>query len=396
MKPPTILALTSYFKGQRFLQQAHARGARVFLFTVDRCLKRDWPRESLEDIFALPNEHTLKDLVHTVSYLMRKQRFDRIVALDDFDVETAAHLREHFRLDGMGETLSRYFRDKLAMRVGAERAGIPIPEYVGLFNDDEVRAFTARVPAPWMLKPRSQASATGIKKMRSEQELWTTLEELRDERCFYLLERYVPGDVFHVDSIMSAGIVRLAEAHQCGTPPFDVAHAGGIFSSHTIERGTELDKSLKKLNATLLIRFGLVRGTAHVEFIRCRETGTIYLLECASRVGGAHIADMIEAATGINPWAEWADVEIDGDQYELPKPRTDYGGLVVCLAREEIPDTTMFSDPEVVYRSPEPNHVGLVVRSSDPQRAQELVALYEERLRRDVLAVMPAAAKPAH
>lgn len=72
MKPPTILALTSYFKGQRFLQQAHARGARVFLLTVDRCLKRDWPRESLEDIFALPNEHTVKDLVHTVSYLMRK------------------------------------------------------------------------------------------------------------------------------------------------------------------------------------------------------------------------------------------------------------------------------------------------------------------------------------
>jgi hypothetical protein len=396
LKAPTVLAVTSYFKGQRFLQRAHARGAKVFLLTVEKCLHKDWPRESLDDVFAIPDQHTLRDVVHTVSYLARSHRFDRVVALDDFDVEVAAHLREHLRLDGVGETLARYFRDKLAMRVGAERAGVPIPEYVALFNDEEVRAFTARVPAPWMLKPRSQASATGIKKMRSEAELWAALEAMGDDRAFHLLERYVPGDVFHVDSVMSGGLVRLSEAHQCGTPPFDVAHAGGIFSSHTIERGTELDRALKALNATVLTRFGLVRGTAHVEFIRCRETGTIYLLECAARVGGAHIADMIEASTGLNPWSEWADVEIDGDAYVLPTPRAEYGGLVVCLAREASPDTSAFSDPEIVYRSPEANHVGLVVRSPDPARARSLVSSYEERLRRDVLAVMPAISKPAH
>ncbi len=395
-KAPTILALASYFKGQRFLERAHARGARVYLLTVAKCLNKEWPRHCLEDVFAVPDEHKLSDVVLTTSYLARSIPFDTIVALDDFDVETAAHLREHFRLEGMGDTAARFFRDKLAMRTGAAKHGIPIPEFSPLFHDADVRAFCARVPAPWMVKPRSQASATGIRKIASEEELWRVLEELGDDRAFHLVEGYVPGDVYHVDSILSGGVVRMSEVHRCGTPPFDVAHGGGIFSSATVKRGSEEENLLRSLNESVLTKFGLTRGTAHVEFIRSRETGKFVLLECAARVGGAHIADMVEAATGLNLWSEWADVVIDGDAYQLPRPRREYGGLVVCLAREERPDTGSFSDPEVVYRSPEAHHVGLVVRSPDVDRATGLVETYRERLLREVVAVMPAPSKPSH
>ena len=62
-----------------------------------------------------------------------------------------------------------------------------------------------RVPAPWVLKPRSEASAIGIKKMHAPDEVWRTLEQLGDRQSFYLLERFVPGDIFHVDSIVSEG-----------------------------------------------------------------------------------------------------------------------------------------------------------------------------------------------
>ena len=96
------------------------------------------------------------------------------------------------------------------------------------------------------------------------------------------------------------------------------------------------------------------------------------MLECAARVGGAHIADMVEAATGINLWQEWAKIEVGGGKvpYTLPKTREEYGGLLLTLAREERPDTSMFSDPEVVYRSPEKSHIGLVLRSPDHARIQ--------------------------
>ena len=90
-----------------------------------------------------------------------------IVALDDFDVETAAKLREHLRIPGMGDTTARYFRDKLAMRARAKDRGILVPEFIQVLNHDKLNKFINRTPAPWVLKPRSQASTIGIKKIET-------------------------------------------------------------------------------------------------------------------------------------------------------------------------------------------------------------------------------------
>ena len=142
------------------------------------------------------------DMINAVSYLARTRRIDRIIPLDDFDVETVADLREHLRMPGMGGSTARFFRDKLAMRVQAQDEGIPVPEFVHVLNYDDLRTYMASVPAPWVLKPRSEASSMGIRKVNHESELWPLLDELGDRQSFYVLERFVPGDVFHVDSVV--------------------------------------------------------------------------------------------------------------------------------------------------------------------------------------------------
>jgi len=48
----------------------------------------------------------------------------------------------------------RRFRDKLAMRDRAQETTLPVPPFVGLFNDERVRAFAREGPRPWILKPR--------------------------------------------------------------------------------------------------------------------------------------------------------------------------------------------------------------------------------------------------
>ena len=88
------------------------------------------------------------------------------MALDDFDVEMAAMLREDLHVPGMGETTSRAFRDKLAMRSRARSAGIRCPAFIHVLNHEALRSWIAHVAPPWVLKPRSQAAAIGIKKDR--------------------------------------------------------------------------------------------------------------------------------------------------------------------------------------------------------------------------------------
>jgi biotin carboxylase len=239
-----------------------------------------------------------------VSWLVRSQAVDRIVPLDEFDLETAAALREHLRVPGMGQTTARYFRDKLAMRVRGREAGFAVPEFTPLFNDEQVRAFTGRVPPPWLLKPRSSAAAIGIRRVEDADALWRALDEIGDERSSQLLERFVPGDVYHVDSIVEEGAVLFAAAFRYGRPPMAVAHEGGIFTTRMLERGSEEERRLQALNRDLLRALGLVRGVTHAEFIRARDDGRFHFVETAARVGGAHIADVVEAATDANLWAE--------------------------------------------------------------------------------------------
>ena len=392
-----VLCLATYFKGERFMREAAALGARVYLLTVAKLLMRPWPRDILADVYAMRDGADVGETTRTVSYLARSVRFDRIVALDDFDVETAASLREHLRIPGMGDTTARHFRDKLAMRVKAREEGILVPDFVHVLNYDALRDFMKRIAPPWMNKPRSEASAAGITKVTSEEQLWQLVEKQGDRQSSFLLEQYLPGDVYHVDTIVSEREIIFAEVHRCGAPPFDVAHGGGIFSTSTVERGSRDEVELLELNARTLKCMNLVRGVSHIEFIKGRADGKFYMLECAARVGGAHIADMVEASTGVNLWAEWAKIEVGGGKapYALASSEKNYGGLIVTLAKDERPDTSAFDAPEVVFRSPEKNHIGLVLRSPERARVEQLLAEYMERVK-PLMATMPALEKPAH
>ena len=390
----TVLCIATYRKGDEFLRECRRQGCRVLLLTDEKLRDADWPRESIDEFFYVRRDMPESDIRKGAAFLARAERLDRIVALDDFDVETAAMLREYLHVPGMGETTGRGFRDKLAMRARARAAGIPCPDFVHVVNDAAIDEWTSRVAAPWVLKPRSQAAAIGIRKIGGVEELRRTLDTLGDERPEYLLEQFVPGDVYHVDSLVfNRGIV-FAAASRYGTPPMAVAHEGGIFVTRTIDDGDGIAAALREMNARLLGAFGLLRGVSHTEFIRAQD-GQIYFLETSARVGGAYIVDVVEAATGVNLWREWAKIEIAGEygSYEPPPSRGQFAGIVLSLARQEWPDMSGYTDPEIVLRVNKRHHAGLIVASSDESRVRALVESYPARFYADFHASAPPPAR---
>jgi biotin carboxylase len=385
--------MSSFLKGQEFLRECKRLGCRVLLLTVAKLQDADWPRENIDDVFYMPDLYGREDVIHGVSYLARSEQIDRIIPLDEFDLEMASTLREHLRVPGMGETTVRHFRDKLAMRMRAQEEGVPVPEFVPILNYDRLREYMANVPPPWVLKPRLSASAIGIRKLYESEQVWRTLDELGDKQSFHLLERFVRGGVYHVDALIWEKEVVFAEAHGYMNPPFEVYHGGGLFCTRTLDRNSPETEALKEANREIVRALGMVRGAVHTEFIRSDEDGRFYFLETAARVGGANIADMVEAATGVNLWREWARLEVAsarGEQYTPPEARQDSAGLLLSLARQEWPDTRAYSDPEIVWRMSKRHHVGLIVASHDAGRVQDLLTSYMGRIREDFAATMPA------
>lgn len=395
-RPLTILCISSYEKGQEFLRTCKAMGCRVLLLTVEKLRNADWPREAIDEMFFMPEELPAQDLIHAVSYAARSQPIDRVVALDEFDMENVSSLREHMRIPGMGLTTVRYFRDKLAMRARAKEAGLPVPDFVAILNYDAIREFMSRVPAPWLLKPRAQASGIGMKKIYKPEELWPWLDQLGNKQSFYLLEQFIPGSVFHVDSVASERNVLFAEPHAYGTPPLDTSHQGGVFTTRTLPRGSAGAQALLALNREVLEELGFIRGVTHAEFLKTHSDGKFYFLEVAARVGGAYISNVVEAATSINLWREWARLEIGAglQPYQLPAVSQNYAAVILSLARQETPDTSTYIDPEIIYRVKKYHHAGFILRSPSQQRLEELLDSYSRRFETDFLARQPVPERP--
>ena len=393
----TILCISTYEKGQAFMREAARLGCRVILLTVEKLRDADWPKDVLSEFLTMPAELTPDQVLNTVTYLARSRNIRTIVALDEFDMEVVALLREHMRLPGMGQSATRYFRDKLAMRHAAGRAGVLVPEFTQVLNYDDLRVFMCSVPGPWVLKPRSEASAIGIRMIGEPEQLWRTLDELGDRQSHFLLERFVPGHIFHVDGITWDGEVLFGAVHQYGQAPMRVMHEGGVFTTRAIRRDSVEAQQLGELHGRVLKTLGMVRGVTHTEFIRAHEDGRYYFLESAARVGGAFISDVVELSTGVNLWAEWAKTEIAGlrgEQYTLPEVTEMYAGSVLCLARVPEPDTSMFEDLEIVYRMRKYHHAGLIVKSSDAGRVEALLEDYSGRFLDMYCATEPVPDKP--
>jgi biotin carboxylase len=406
----TILCIATYFKGEPFLRECKALGCTVLLLTTDKLIGAEWPRESIDEIHSVPRDASDQAIRRHVDKIARRHRIDRIAALDDFDVEIAAMLREHLRVPGMGRTTAARFRDKLAMRMQAGTIGVLVPEFTAVFNDQEVADWAARVVPPWVLKPRSSAAAIGIRKVDDREALWRALEDAGDDRAQCVLEQFVPGDVYHVDSVVWQGRVLFAVAFKYGRPPMEVSHHGGIFITRRLADASTEAAAVLALNRTLQEGLGLRRGVSHTEFIRAAapggpgasiadpkaEVNDFVFLETSARVGGAFIVDTIEAATGINLWREWAKIEIAGEAgtYSVPLHRDDYAGIVLTLARQETPDMSAYSDPEIAVTIRKAFHAGLIVASPQPERVDRLVTDYSERFYRDFFATVPPPERP--
>src|ERR1044072_6347545 len=171
-RPLNIICLATYFKGADFIRECKEHGCTVVLITKEKMLQEDWPRDLLDDMIAVPNDAGPALFIDLVAFLSLQAKPNRIVALEEFDVVTAALIREHLCMPGLSSSRAKIFRDKLSMAVHSQRGGIKVPEFVQLMNLEEMNEYMERVPGPWVIKPRSDVSAIGIKKVEQPDEVW--------------------------------------------------------------------------------------------------------------------------------------------------------------------------------------------------------------------------------
>ncbi len=124
-------------------------------------------RRSLASYVQVPSLWDTPAVASELRNQLRGHALDRIECLWEPGMELAAQLRETFNVQGMGVEQTRLFRDKEAMKVALDAAGIRTPRHIavdsvaGCWAAAEEIGFpdTETWPAP--VRPRPIASATG-------------------------------------------------------------------------------------------------------------------------------------------------------------------------------------------------------------------------------------------
>ncbi|MFN8564938.1 MAG: hypothetical protein U0703_25690 [Anaerolineae bacterium] len=175
-------------------------------------------------------------MIYAVSWMCRGEVIDYILPLDsEFEVELVAMLLSICAAAGHRRDGRSAARDKLTMRELTHAAGDPRAAVIRHQEYDQLRDFMSRVPPPWVLKPRTEAGSMGISKPQSEEDVWRTLDKLGDRQSYYLLEQFIAGDVFHVDTLTVDGEIAFVSAQKYGAPPMQVCQ-GGEYSTPASSR----------------------------------------------------------------------------------------------------------------------------------------------------------------
>ena len=397
----SILCIASYHKGHDFLREAKRQGAprlpgdlreparrRLAAREPRRHLLRAGRREALEarrpDPRRQPPGAARRHRPHRAARRLRSR--EGVVAARA--PARAGHGRDDDPL------LPRQAGDAPARRRGRRaRAG--------------VRARAERRRDARLLRRRAGArgcSSRGSRPAPSASRRWPARPScgrsstaLGDRASFHLLEQFVPGDVYHVDSVVYEREV----AGGGGQPlrrgrPSTCRTAAACSRRSWSNAAPAEDRALQAVNRAVLTALGLVRGVSHTEFIR-GDDGQWYFLETvgagrrrahrgAGRGGHRH-----EPVGGVGEGG-------DGRRQGAVRARRRCAATTPAWSRRwpgrSGPTWPAFADPEVVWRLSKRHHAGLIVASPRRERVAELVDAYARRLADDYSTYLPPGDAP--
>jgi hypothetical protein len=288
---------------------------------------------------------------------------DVVLALSEFDLLTAAHVREALSAPGHDVAATLLFRDKVRMKRALEKNGIPFPRYRAVDSVDEVASFASDHDGAIVVKPRMGAASTDCYIIQPGAD--PAGELAGKDLSHYEVEEFVAGPIWHVDGLMHHDKPAFAIASRYLNTCYDFAQGTELGS--IVQRGPRADQVVE-FAIQCLTGLGLSDGAFHIEVIEGPE-GLVFL-EVGARIGGGEIPFVCRDVYGVDLVGDWIRI-ILGDEPQtvpsigihehagflmLPEPvgrrlrsRTSLLGRISGLYAEELPDVGHLFDGQGGY-----------------------------------------------
>jgi biotin carboxylase len=232
---------------------------------------------------------------------VRRLRIDGVLTISaDRAVPVVAAVAEALGLPGIGSETAHLMTHKVAMRRELADAGVPQPRFAALRTVGERRRAADEVGFPAVLKPADSGGQRGVFRVDSLDEVDAHLHEalVASPTGEAILEEFVDGTEMNgivVARQRDAVALTLSDRMR---PPGIGFGVGWIHVYPPTVVGPQLEESERV--ATHAVRaLGLGTGIAFPQLIAAPD-GRVIVVECAARVPGGQMADLVRHAVGVD------------------------------------------------------------------------------------------------
>ncbi|MBJ8153882.1 ATP-grasp domain-containing protein [Bacillus cereus] len=254
-------------------------------------------------------------------------KFDVVVPGLEYGVKAATLFALKCGLTNPGEKAIDAFTDKYKLRSFCKGLNVPQPKYLQVKGLKDVSLFFEDGFTPIVLKPTNRRGSIGVQLIHNEVDLeaaWeatTTVKEnspiQRRIRQEYLVEEYAGGYEVSIESLVYKS-----------KPIFhNITLKSTVEGMHPVEKShivpaplTDRDREqLINYKENLLFGLNVEAGFFHSEW-KVDATGP-KLIECAARLAGDFIPELITKAYGFNIAEAFIDVMMNKKPQIITKPR---------------------------------------------------------------------------
>lgn len=232
---------------------------------------------------------------------VKRLRIDGVLTVSaDRAVPVVAAIAEALGLPGIGVETAHLMTHKVAMRRELAEAGVPQPRFAALRTWAERSRAVGEVGFPAVLKPADSGGQRGIFRVESLDDVEAHLHEAlaASPTGEAILEEYVEGTEMNGIVIARNGEAIPLTLSDRLRPPGVGFGVGWIHVYPATVYGHQLEESERVATRTVRA-LGLDTGIAFPQLIATPD-GRVVVVECAARVPGGQMADLVRHAVGVD------------------------------------------------------------------------------------------------
>jgi len=331
-----LLGADLFVAFQDFARGLKRAGARVTgIGSTQRTRLRAGLRRHVDEWIEVASPFDGDEVARAVHRHPAGRFIERLEAVDERLVETAAQVRKRLRLPGLSVEAARLCRDKPAMKEALRRAGLPCAESVAASSVGEIEGFAERVGYPIVVKPRAGLGSQKTFRIDSRTDLPRATKALHVDRGESVaVEEFVEGHEGFYDTLSIDGEPQLEFAAHYFPPVLEALADRRCSPQIAATNRVELEgySELRAVGRQVIRVLGIGTGATHMEWFFGAKG--LKVSEIGARPPGERIWDLYCGGNDLDLYSAWGEALTSGRVSTVASRRFATGSIQIRPDRD--------------------------------------------------------------